>query len=189
MKKNQKKLLSFSLLFVLAFASVGFYFYQTKKNNNDLTLSSKEPNPGLKKISSNQNKRDIASIKPSIMLPKRVRVGIAENDTTTPIINKVSTDWEDKYKERFFQNPGAEEIKDFKITHKRSLIRKKHNLAQNLEHIHVSYKLASGYPFNFEAYIDSETGILVHSFNQTHYEFDYRKKIGFDINGNFKVQN
>ena len=57
-----------------------------------------------------------------------------------------------------------------KLKRKRSLIKKENKSSRRLEHVIVRYQSPSGNPFTFEALIDSETGVMVQSWNKTRYE-------------------
>lgn len=100
------------------------------------------------------------------------------NKNTIPMNNKVNHKWKELYKKAFFQNlDKSNQVKDFKITQKRSLIKVKQGSGQYLEHVLISYTKPNGQPFSFEALIDSQTGSVVQSWNQTRYEIKKRYKI------------
>lgn len=177
-KKTKFLLLCFSLtLFFLINPS------QTSKKETAMTQESHQKEQIAKSTKQkDQMKRSPASIKKvtaplyqkkntNPIVDTREYIGKFKDISQLKFVNKISLDWEDRYKARFFNNiPEDQKIKNFKIEKKKSIVKVKNNSARNLEHIIVSFNKADGSPFAFEAMIDSDTGSMLHSWNKTHSE-------------------
>lgn len=154
-----------------------------KEDIRQATTTKKKSSPKI----APERKRDLASIpKKEPKLKKKLTTPVKENRhyigsfkdiNEISFSNQTSSDWEDKYKKRFKKSLYGKEIKNFKIEKKRSVVRVRKNVGTNLEHVVVSFTRPDGNPFSFEAYINSETGQLVKSWNKTRYEYKKPYKI------------
>ncbi len=136
------------------------------------------------KTSINSTSRAISSIPNSPTKTKkenkRIYLGKVKNLNDLYLANSVSDNWKEKYRKHFFKLVPTNQVKDFNVELKRSVIKVKDNIGKHLEHVLVSFKNQAGKPFSFEAYIDSETGHVVHSWNRTRHEI----KQSLNIKGN-----
>ena len=182
---NANKRLVGTLIVIVVIS--GFFLIQPLENKKD---NFKQATTDKKKSSPKKNsekKRDLASIpkkepntKKKLTTPikeNRHYIGSFKDINDITLTNQTSDDWEDKYKKRLIKSLYGKEIKDFKIEKKKSIIRVRKNVGTNLEHVIVSFTRPDGKPFSFEAYINSETGQLVKSWNKTRYEYKKPYKI------------
>jgi hypothetical protein len=139
------------------------------------------------------NKTTFYKNKLTSRLPASIKKG--SQDTATPLIprkvigsskfkltNTISKNWKEKAyqnlskvwssSQKTFQKKTPIEIKSLK-----SAIFVKNGIGKNIEHVLVNLINDKGLPASFEAYIDSENGKIVQSWNKTRYE--YRE--GFSI--------
>lgn len=187
MKKWSKKsrfVISFSFV-VMGFLAVGFITQKLMTSNSQEKVTEVEKN--IKK----SPKRTPASIKPTARVKpdkalkkigNRILMGDKiENESDIKYINKTNPEWQKAYTGKLLRLGKAKTVSDLKIEHQESLIQVKRKAARNLEHIKVSYLDENGNPFAFEALVDSETGSMVRSWNQTRYEF--KKPMAFSIDG------
>ncbi|MAZ48502.1 MAG: hypothetical protein CME65_08060 [Halobacteriovoraceae bacterium] len=188
MSKRTKNILKYSAFIMLAvvFVGVGYFLSQdlAKRNKIETTKSSTTKTKTIDRIPSS-----IKSSKTSPTIPKndniigkRVLIGDKFSDKSKlKFINSVNPDWQKIYTKKLLRLGKAKPVSELKIDHQKSLIQVKKNSARNLEHIKVSYLDESGNPFAFEALVDSHTGSLVRSWNQTRYEF--KKPLSFSAEG------
>lgn len=109
---------------------------------------------------------------------KREYRGDYKKNSPLKLINKVSDNWKDKFTKHFLGDiPQDKQAKNLEIKHQKSIVDVKQGIGRNLEHIIVSYTKPDGKPFSFEALVDSETGAMIQSWNQTRYEFKKPYKI------------
>lgn len=178
LKKKNKYFLSFVMTFII---TLSFFLIEpndqkteeilAKKNtkaSSDKVISLKDINikkkSGMRKpasVSLNLNNKTI----------KRRYIGSSIPKDKIVLLNSESKDWRKKYKHNFLRMVKEDKVKDFKITLKESLIKVTRNSGRYIEHVIISYKKPNGDPFSFEAYIDSESGRVIQSWNQTRYEF------------------
>jgi Zn-dependent metalloprotease len=116
--------------------------------------------------------RSIASVKKSdVQIPLKkepIRKIIGRSDLPFKPINKIDKKW----KSKALSNLSKVWIGDkgIDIEHKNSAVFIKNGIAKNVEHVIVSLVHNNGNPSSFEAYIDSQTGKIVKSWNKTRYE-------------------
>jgi hypothetical protein len=151
---------------------------QTKKTYQKNSQNLKPTKPIIKDKASGLG-RTTASV-PTKLQSRRV-IGSKLPIEKLHLSNKVSSSWKEKYINNFQRMTKASNIIDFKVKNQQSAIYVKRNYAINVEHVIVSYKTPGGVPFSFEAYINSETGQMVQSWNQTRLEI--RRSIGLSSKG------
>lgn len=181
MKKHNKKFLV--LFFTI---SIGIFFaIQPQNSRNELAKEEiKKQTQGLATKTMNSTSkahRAPASI-PKITTTgktstKREVIGSFTDLNNIQIVNKEDKNWKQKYQKNFLRMIGNEPVKDFKIELKRSILKVEDNVGHALEHVVVSYTKPNGNPFSFEALIDSANGQMVHTWNQTRYEFKDKVKL------------
>ena len=108
---------------------------------------------------------------------ERQMVGALSAPKKIVYTNKINKNWKKNYTHNFLRMAGVKKVHDLKIQTKKSLLKIKDKTGTYLEHIIVSYKKEDGLPFSFEALIDSETGSVVQSWNQTRYEYNKRYSV------------
>lgn len=141
---------------------------EVQEKLNNLNLKRRTPQ--------NKLKRSVASIpstnKPKIALAKRIHIGDqTRNLKNLTIINTYNDKWETKFKTHFSSSlPGKELPKAFKIKKLKSVIMTKNNSSKLMEHILVSFIKKNGSHFSFEAMVNSTTGMVHKSWNQTRFE-------------------
>jgi Zn-dependent metalloprotease len=124
--------------------------------------------------------RSIASVKKSnILIPLKkepIRKIIGRSDLPFKAANKVDKKW----KAKALSNLSKVWIGDkgIEIEHKDSAVFIKNGIAKNVEHVLVSLVHNNGNPSSFEAYIDSQTGKIIKTWNKTRYES--RKPLSVD---------
>lgn len=181
MKRSNKKMLSIVLVIIviavfIMFAPTDFTKTPYTEQNQP---SMKKENTRLKHTPTPN--RSIASLPSKIGKDKkslnRQIVGELYDLKKIKFNNKVRKDWKEKYETNFLRMASVKDVKNLKIKLKRSILKVKNNVGTNYEHIIVSYNKPNGQPFSFEALIDSETGSLVKTWNQTKYEYKKPSKI------------
>jgi hypothetical protein len=110
--------------------------------------------------------RGIASIKKTLVTGNKVSPGLV-NSAHLP------KDWKSKYEANFFRMHSKNSISNFKVIYKKSIQRQDGKTQKTLEHILVKFNKPNGDPMSFEALLDSKTGTVKQTWNQTKYE---RKK-------------
>ncbi len=188
--KNKKKEI-FIVLSLIIGVSTFLLVNPSSKKMNTAKNEVKEKKDSSSVVTKNENidpvkpaSRKIASV-PNIPVQikkenKRIYLGKVQNLKDLYLANSVNDDWKEKYQKNFFKLIPNNQVKDFKVELKRSVIKVSDNVGKHLEHVLVSFKNQAGKPFSFEAYIDSETGHVVHTWNRTRHEF----KQSLNIKGN-----
>lgn len=160
MKNKKKRYLYIPLaLSILAIATVLIL--------RDSTLISVKKTAQTKnKVHKKENKREIASIKKAFT-PKK------ESDKSLLAAAHLPKNWKSKYKDNFLRMHVNDSISNLKVTYKKSIQRQDGKTKKTLEHILVKFNKPNGDPMSFEALLDSKTGTVKQTWNQTKYE---RKK-------------
>ncbi len=116
--------------------------------------------------------RAIASVKKvDVQIPlikEPVRKIIGRKDLPFNVVNKIDKKWKDKAVSNLSRVWISD--KEIEIEHKESAVFIKNGVAKNVEHVLVSLVHNDGNPSSFEAYIDSQTGKIIRSWNKTRYE-------------------
>ena len=157
---NKKPIIIISLIGLLSF------FIVAPKNQPTKQITKKEKH----KNSSQKVSRSIASI-PTSKQNNRIIVGNKKNINNVNLINKVNKNWKNIFANNFKRMTNLKEIKNLEIELKKSIIKIQNNSGRNIEHVLVRYMKPNGMPMSFEAYIDSETGQTIQTWNKTHYDF------------------
>lgn len=177
MKKNKKKIILGTVLSLSVAAFLLIAPESTKAPSKNITKTKKNKDIPKTKVdrapASLPIKTPPQSSAPPTPLKKRDIIGQIYDQDNLLYTNKVSENWEEIYKQGFFRHTDKDAISDFNIKLKRSVLKVKKNSGTYLEHVVVSYTMADGSPFSFEALINSETGVPVQTWNKTHSE--YRK--------------
>tara|TARA_Y100000768_G_C23991373_1_gene693800 strand:+ start:1452 stop:2072 length:621 start_codon:yes stop_codon:yes gene_type:complete len=130
-----------------------------------------------------QKKRKPASVKKKAIPRMRKAVSKNTNNKERVVIGKVSKNqklhfsnhynknWLSLYEKNLKRMIRNDELSGLEIKKKKSVLKVKDGIARYLEHIVVNYDNGKSLPLSFEAYIDSQTGQMVQSWNQTHIEF------------------
>jgi hypothetical protein len=179
MKKNKNKLFLIIPMIVLA-----AFFWVTKTDQEKTIIT--DSNIQKKQTPSAFSRPDLNSIKAVKKTKKKV---IARSIASVPrikalrkvigsklpidqihISNTVSSNWKAKYTSNFKRMVNTDDIINFEVKNQKSVVLVKRNHGINVEHVIVSYKTTGGVPFSFEAYINSETGQMVQSWNKTRLE-------------------
>ncbi len=185
MKKKNISIFIFFSLSVLAFLIISpsqqkTYMAKTAPSNKQaLPQQNKTKKKPAHHPAPNRHIASINKPKPAKKLPLHNREVIGETQDLAQLKmkNKISKDWQDKYKKNFMRMTFEEKLKDFTIEKKRSIIKVQNKIGRYLEHVVVRYVRPDGKPFAFEALVDSETGSLVQTWNRTRYEFKKHVKI------------
>lgn len=176
MKKNKKSILVLFTVGVLCFLIIN----PSEERKSPVVVKKAKPQPKIKRAPASIKPEKAAKKPASVPIPPSREV-VGEpimNTATLKKSNKVSEDWKEKYTKNFLRMlPKDQALKDFKIKVKKSLLKVKNNVGRNMEHIVVSYKKPNGYPFSFEALVDSETGAVIQTWNKTRYEFNDTVKL------------
>lgn len=172
--KDKRKILFF-IVIALAITTL-LIIRPSTKNITAKYETKKDQHP---KKQSKWQDRSIASV-PQAKKVKKIANRVVIGDQKAEKIsysNSVSKDWKTNYAKHFNRMLYGQKVQDFKVKVKRSVVQVKNSIGRNLEHVIVSYKKPNGDPFAFEALIDSETGMMVQSWNKTRYEFKRPYKI------------
>lgn len=178
MRKEYKFILIFIVFFISAsyfsqFESPKTFITKLKKfNHKDEKINISKATPSHKETSI---KRSLAAVPTkkttNLIQDKRVYLGKFKDLRDIHLSNKVSDNWEEKYRHNFLRMIPDHKVKDFKVELKRSIVLVKNNIGKHLEHVVVSYTNPEGRPFSFEAHINSQTGQVEQTWNKTHHEF------------------
>lgn len=190
-QKNQKSfyIKSLTIITIACACILSFYYFSSKENINQ-SLSKKPSKTHLSnKVSMTKetdtekilqknkadqrkihgkNNRTPASIKPFV-LQKRTRKIIGAKKFK--LINSISSDWKDKAVKKLSHVWHSSHSNSLEIKSIKSAIFVKNGIGKNVEHVLISITNDKGLPASFEAYIDSESGKIVQSWNKTRYEY------------------
>ena len=171
------KLLALSLIFSVIGFGVWAFFHQSNSVKTKTTVVKKEKKTSPKRVP--------AAMKAKLGLKKlgdRLIIGDkVQKSEDIKYINKTNPEWQTAYTKKLLRLGKGKKVSELKIEHQKSMVQVKRKSARNLEHVRVSYLNENGNPFSYEALIDSETGSMVRSWNQTRYEF--KKPIVFSTEG------
>jgi hypothetical protein len=132
------------------------------KANSDLTKDKKIDGP----------KRDIAATKnPNLILKYKDRalVGNVHIQTDFPIANKINKNWQELATNKLSQFKEVDTT--LKITPIKAAIYVKHQIGRYVEHVKISLTKKDGVTSSYEAYVDSQSGAIIETWNQTRFEF------------------
>lgn len=186
MKKNSdnKKIQIF--LSVIALLAVTFTYQYFKKIQHselkDLAKSSKEKTSTQDKSTIKNQARTIASVQKSSLLAKikdRKVVGFVSNDKDFPITNKINKEWK-KLAYKKLNSLINSDIK-LEITPVKSLVYVQYNMGTYVEHVKIVLRKSSGLKSAYDAYIDSQTGLILRTWNRT--KFEIRPKAFLNAEG------
>ena len=181
MKKISKPIYFIALAMVITVGLISFgvlrYSSQDKFNKTSDTSKSKQTSPKTKRVpAATKAKLGLKKIGDRIIIGDKVQ---KTNDIK--YINETNPEWQTAYTKKLLRLGKGKKISQLNVEHQKSMVEVKRKSARNLEHVRVSYLDENGNPFSFEALIDSETGSMVRSWNQTRYEF--KKPIVFSTEG------
>lgn len=115
--------------------------------------------------------RKIASVPSSSVINKiqdRKIVGLSRIDKDFPITNSINKDWKTLAIKKL--SHSIEDGTKIEIQLVKPALYVKHNIGRYVEHVKISFKKPSGLKSGYDAYIDSQTGHVVQTWNQTQFE-------------------
>ena len=184
--KNNKSPIIISV-FAIAILSV-FILVDYKSETGTLTKSNLKPksNSHLKSKEVNGPARSIASLKETkrdiplkkinkndsnIILERKV-VGSSSKKYT--LVNKINKDWKKLATKKLVFTWGHKIGRIIEIDSIKPAIYVKHGIGKNVEHVRISLTDENGKYSGYEAYIDSESGSIIQTWNRTRYEINKR---------------
>ena len=177
--RNNKSPIIISV-FAIMILSV-FVLVDYKRENGTLTTSKQNK---VIKDKSLKASRSIASIKGSkkkIPLKKinkkdlkvlKERKVVGSNFKKYNLINKVNKDWKKLAKKKLAFTWGHKIGRIIEIKSIKPAIYVKHGIGKNIEHVKISLTDENGKYSGYEAYIDSENGSIIQTWNRTRYEIN-----------------
>lgn len=188
MKKNKnriKKFLGITTVLAVTFS----YQYLKKIQHNEFREMAKINNAKVIK-SKNQKSlktapsRNIASVATSSIITKfknRQVVGLLGKEKKNFIINnKINKDWKKLALNRLNKMVG-QNIK-LEIQNVKPVLFIKHNMGKYAEHVKIILKKESGLKSAYDAYVDSQTGAIIRTWNRT--KFEIKPKFLLKSHGN-----
>jgi hypothetical protein len=175
--KNNKSPIIISI-FAIAILSV-FVLIDYKSETGSLTISKQNK---IKKDKDSTPSRSIASIKnPKKDIPlKKInkkdlkvlldRKVVGSNSKKYNIINTVNKDWKKLARKKLAFTWGHKIGRIIEIESIKPAIYVKHGIGKNVEHVKISLTDENGKYSGYEAYIDSESGSIIQTWNRTRYE-------------------
>lgn len=127
--------------------------------------------------------RKVASIPTQTSVIKKYKdrkiVGTFKADKDFPITNKVNKEW----KQLAFNKLNRYLKDDTKMTIEpvKSAIFVKHNIGRYVEHVKIIFKKENGLVSAYDAYIDSQSGNVIRTWNRT--KIEYRDNYKFSSKG------
>lgn len=190
--KENKNVIIYSLLscFVLGFIVLIDYKSETDSLTESRDIhNSKNVKEPMKSIKSSESKvsRKIASI-PSLkkeITPKAqqkdLKKDISSTHNKTKAVNIINQNWKELAYKKLSFTWGNKAGRQIDIEQIKPTVYVKHGIAKNVEHVKIKLTDEKGKRSNYEAYIDKETGSILHTWNRTRYE--YKKKFYFNAAG------
>lgn len=189
MKKNKpinKLHLSLAVISILAVTFTYQYFKKIQirefreiaKNEKNIKSNSKD----IKRMDKVQ-KRKIASIPKSSVITKfqnRQIVGSLNQQKDFPINNKVNKEWKKLAYNRL--NKMTDKKIKIEIRPVAPILFVKHNMGRYVEHVKVILKKENGLRSAYDAYVDSQSGAIVRTWNRT--KFEVKPKLRIQSQGN-----
>lgn len=173
--------ISFALIIFLSLIVLVDY----KSDKNALTESKSQIMKSQNKKSLNPS-RSIASVKPHtnkkskpidlvVIDSKKVitkREVVGSKGQKYHIVNSVNKDWKKLATKKLEFTWGHKAGRLIEITNIKPAIYVKHGIAKNVEHVRIALTNEKGKRSGYEAYINSETGSIIQTWNRTRYEFN-----------------
>jgi hypothetical protein len=186
--KNNKSPIIISV-FAIAILSV-FILVDYKSETGTLTKSKLKlklkPNGHAKSKEVKSPTRSIASIKDtkrniplkkinkddSNIIQDRKVVGSSSRKYT--LVNKINKDWKKLATKKLVFTWGHKIGRIIEIDSIKPAIYVKHGIGKNVEHVRIGLTDENGKHSGYEAYIDSESGSIIQTWNRTRYEINKR---------------
>jgi hypothetical protein len=187
--KNKKNKHIYKVLSCLIILWVGIFYVREHKastsRKNSQTHKNKQPKEKVKSITANsivKDNSDRKQRKPLSRIPASAKK--PSSPTAIPLVkrkiigskvfkltNKISQDWKKRATKNLSKVWKSSHKNALDIKSLKSAIFVKNGIGKNVEHVLVSVTNDKGLPASFEAYIDSENGKIVQSWNKTRYEY------------------
>jgi hypothetical protein len=144
---------------------------KTIKKLNSISQISK-PSRSIASIKDIKTKSSLKKIvlKDIKIEPKRKVVGA--NSKNYNLVNKISKDWKGLATKRLKFTWGHKAGRIIQIDTIKSIIYVKHGLGKNAEHVRITLTDENGKHSGYEAYINSESGSIIQTWNRTRYEIN-----------------
>lgn len=155
---------------------------QRKKHSLSSTHKSKDRTPAIPPTKTHKNKhitRKIASLKQQSSVIKKFQdrkiVGTFIPQKDFPISNKINKNWKKLALKKLNRyKPSNTKIE---ITPVKSAIFVKHNIGRYVEHVKIVLTKKSGLVSAYDAYVDSQSGSVIRTWNRTKIEFKPRTSV------------
>lgn len=187
-KNNNKKLQAFLMITALVAISFSYQYFKNiqieelhKMAQEDKKAQQAGPQRTVAKAT--QASRKIASTPSQSIITKiqnRKIVGQIHTDQDFPISNSISKDWKElavKKLQNMIHDKTQLEIREVK-----PVIFVKHNIGKYAEHVKVILKKESGLTSSYDAYIDTQSGNIIRTWNRT--KFEIKPKVSLQAQGN-----
>lgn len=147
-----------------------------KQKSNSHLKSKKVKRPSRSIASLKETKRDIPLKKinkndSNIIIDRKV-VGSSSKKYT--LVNKINKDWKKLATKKLAFTWGHKIGRIIEIDSIKPAIYVKHGIGKNVEHVRISLTDENGKHSGYEAYIDSESGSIIQTWNRTRYEINKR---------------
>ena len=190
--KENKNILIYSVVSCFVLALILLIDYKSETNSLTESQGVKKSKESTKKyphkFEDKKISRKIASLPP---ISKKVSTKDSQDEIKRKIVgsgnkdikavNIINNDWKSLAYKKLNFTWGNKAGREIDIEEIKPVIYVKHGVAKNVEHVKIKLTDEKGKRSNYEAYIDSETGSILHTWNRTRYE--YKKKFYFNATG------
>jgi hypothetical protein len=184
MKKKNNKLLILSFSMIILTVTMTYQYFkneqikltkhESKKDNERKKLHEAHDTKTITVKEPPKAERKVAAVMPAQIHHDRIVVGNIDAKNTFPIANQINKDWKKLATKRLQE--FVPKSSTFSIEPVKSAVFVKHQIGRYVEHVIIEIKKPDGLVSSFDAYIDSQSGTIVQTWNRTKFEIrpDYQ---------------